>query len=364
MAKVQLKQVERKGKIALVLAYTLDGKRRQESTGLSLLLSKDKESKEVNKKVLIEANKLVLQKEIELANDKVTVKSPKLLDYFDKTLKAKKVQQRYAYNTVLKWQNARLHLLEYLTSIGKPAILLNQLTATVLKGFVEHIKASNLKNGKPSSNTTCNIITSKLALVLKEAMAEGLVDTKVGMYRMRMKEDKPVIQYLTAEQLEQLANTPCREPYLKEAFLFACNTGLRLSDICNLEWSQISKEESVMRLTTQKTKTAMEQPLNAKAMAILNSIFSINEKVFGTLARRRPSLRQYLIEWFKNAGIDKEIRPHFHLSRDTFANLLIAKGVDLKTVSVLLSHASVITTEQHYIGKLSNTTKRSALDVL
>lgn len=364
MAKVQLKQIERKGKIALVLKYMINGKRVQESTGLSLLISKDKESKLVNAKTLAEAKKLVLIKEIELANDKVTVKSPKLLDYYDKTLKAKKVQQHYAYNTVLKWQNARLHLADYLASEGLLDIKLDELSVSHLKGFVEHIKAANLKNGKPASNTTCNIVTSKLALVLKEALAEELIGTKVGMYKMRMKEDKPEVQYLTADQLKQLSEAPCRESYLKEAFMFSCQTGIRLSDICALRWSNISTDDALMRITTIKTKTAMEQPLNQKALDILSSLERVNELVFGTLARRRAGHRAYLIEWFKKAGIDQCIRPHFHLSRDTFANQLISKGVDLKTVSVLLTHSSIHTTEQHYIGKLSNQTKRGAVDVL
>mgnify|MGYP003291265960 CR=1 FL=1 len=46
-------------------------------------------------------------------------------------------------------------------------------------------------------------------------------------------------EYLTLDEVKQLAATPCRIPVLKQASLFACTTGLRISDILKLLWSDV-----------------------------------------------------------------------------------------------------------------------------
>ena len=43
-------------------------------------------------------------------------------------------------------------------------------------------------------------------------------------------------EYLTLDEVKLLAATPCRIPVLKRASLFACMTGLRISDILQLKW--------------------------------------------------------------------------------------------------------------------------------
>ena len=49
--------------------------------------------------------------------------------------------------------------------------------------------------------------------------------------------------YLTIEELTLLAQTPCKEVEIKQAFIFACNTGLRISDILRLEWQNIKDDK-------------------------------------------------------------------------------------------------------------------------
>lgn len=65
-----------------------------------------------------------------------------------------------------------------------------------------------------------------------------------------------------------------------------------------------------------------------------------------------------LKDWAKDAGISK--RMHFHLSRHTCATLLLYYGADLYTVSKILGHASVKTTQIH--AKVVDDMKRKAVD--
>ena len=54
------------------------------------------------------------------------------------------------------------------------------------------------------------------------------------------------------------AATPCRIPVLKQASLFACMTGLRISDILKLQWSdfEMGPDQGYnIRICTEKTET-------------------------------------------------------------------------------------------------------------
>lgn len=46
-------------------------------------------------------------------------------------------------------------------------------------------------------------------------------------------------EYLTLDEVKKLAATPCKIPVLKQASLFACMTGLRISDILKLDWRDL-----------------------------------------------------------------------------------------------------------------------------
>ena len=77
---------------------------------------------------------------------------------------------------------------------------------------------------------------------------------------------------LSAEELVQLAETPCEIPALRAAFLFACLTGLRKSDIKTLEWEMIQPEsDGTLYVTTrmQKTKQIIHNPIGDEALALM-----------------------------------------------------------------------------------------------
>lgn len=107
-----------------------------------------------------------------------------------------------------------------------------------------------------------------------------------------------------------------------------------------------------LRITTQKTKTEATLPLSDEALALCGE--RSEGQVFKGMSKCLPAL--YLREWIEDAGIDKHIT--FHCFRHTFATLQIASGTDIYTVSKLLTHSSVSTTQVY--AEVVNELKRDA----
>ena len=82
-------------------------------------------------------------------------------------------------------------------------------------------------------------------------------------------------EYLTLDEVKQLAATPCDIPVLKAASLFSCLTGLRISDIMNLQWSDfgIAPDHGYcIRIRTQKTKTEATLPISHEAFELCGEV--------------------------------------------------------------------------------------------
>ena len=157
-------------------------------------------------------------------------------------------------------------------------------------------------------------------------------------------------------------NTHCEiEPQFKEAYFFACFTGLRWSDINGLQWSNIikktinNKEEWFIYFEQQKTESVEYFPLSEQSVEILKEreamqddseyVFPLVKETSPKTCRVHGNVDYALKKWAKAAGLNwKKMR--FHTGRHTFAtNLLELTNGDLYTVSKLLGHKSIQTTQ-------------------
>lgn len=160
----------------------------------------------------------------------------------------------------------------------------------------------------------------------------------------------PQRTHLSHTELTALENTPCVHGETKRAFLFACQTGLRLSDIESLRWSDILDVDGTPTIIKTQVKTGKEVrvPLNAIALHLID-MTEREGLVFRLMSR--SVIASDLRQWAADAGIAKRLT--FHVSRHTFATLSIAAGVDIYVVSKLCGHTTVKTTEiyAHMIDK-------------
>ena len=148
---------------------------------------------------------------------------------------------------------------------------------------------------------------------------------------------------------------------LKRAALFSALTGLRHSDIQKLTWGEIQKEGDSYRLhfTQQKTKGVEYMPISEQAYQLCGEPKEPNQLVFEDLPD--PAwISKPLQRWIKAAGISKKIT--FHCFRHTYATLQLAGGTDLYTVSKMLGHTDVKTTQIY--AKIVDEKKNQAVNAI
>jgi len=199
---------------------------------------------------------------------------------------------------------------------------------------------------------------NKLKAALKEAYKKGHLPIDLNARIDSIKPAETRREFLTIEELNALVKTECNNPLLKRAALFSALTGLRFSDIKKLTWKEIEhikKKGYYIKFQQQKTKGIEMLPISEQAVIILGKKGKSDENVFAGLTYSAYE-NKHLYQWIGAAGITKNIT--FHCFRHTYATLLLSEGVDLFTVSKMLGHREIKTTQIY--AKVMDASKRSA----
>lgn len=236
------------------------------------------------------------------------------------------------------------------------------LTLELCNNFKEYLStAKRLKTTnelKLSQNSAAGYWSTFRAFLAK-AYQDGYFQENPNDKLEKLETKETRRQYLTIEEVRALYSTPCRFPVLKQASLFSCLTGLRISDILALEWENFQQFPSggwCFNISTEKTDAEALNPVSDEAFKLCGTPGT--GKVFKGLTRQM--VNGHLKEWIKAAGITKHIT--FHCFRHTFATLQIAGGTDIYTVSKMLTHKSVVTTQIY--ADLVNEKKKNAANAI
>ena len=127
-----------------------------------------------------------------------------------------------------------------------------------------------------------------------------------------------------------------------------------------MQWGnfqQDSKGNTIAKLIQKKTKSILYLPISPEAVKQLPPKGSDKDLVFGKLPDN-SYIDKLLKIWAKDAGITKNLT--FHVGRHTFATLSITYGAELYTVSKLLGHADIKTTQIY--ADVINEKKREAVN--
>jgi len=256
--------------------------------------------------------------------------------------------------------------LMFLEDFSGGIIKFSDLTESYIEKFRAYLLTAQSKRGeKPLAQNTAASYFNKLKTALRQAHIDGYLQTDVSARIAAIKTAETNREHLTLEELNSLAKTPCNFPILKRAALFSALTGLRFSDIQKMTWNEIEYEAGrgyFLKFTQQKTQKLEVLPISEQAYSFTEGKENPKEmpqgaKVFEGL-NYSAHLNRHLYQWIGAAGITKNIT--FHCFRHTFATLQLSEGTDIYTVSKMLGHKSVQTTQVY--AKVVEESKRKAAD--
>ncbi len=254
------------------------------------------------------------------------------LAYFEETTK-----KRYQ-----KWKIVYMHFHKF--TGGKCTF--GDVTVELCTRFREYLLNANQlrhKTTKVSRNSAAGYFSTFRAL-LKQAYKERLLTENINDFLDYIEWEEVDRNFLTQEELIQLAQTPCKHDILRRASLFSCLTGLRISDIENLQWKHIQPVPAIglcIVITIQKTKTPVKLPLCDEAIELMGEHAS--GKVFKGL--KRSMTGKPLKDWIEAADIKKHIT--FHCFRHTYSTLQFAANSNPYAVQQSMCHKDIGTTMRY-----------------
>lgn len=168
----------------------------------------------------------------------------------------------------------------------------------------------------------------------------------------RAKEPRTAVEILSGSEMVQLLEATRSTKY-RALFLLAYGAGLRVGEVCGLCIEDIDSQRMLLRVRDGKTgdRYVMLSPVVLAALrGYWRTVRPPGPELFpGSRGRRvlsRNAVRKALNKVVRSAGLSKRVTPH--TLRHCFATHLLDLGTDLRSLQVLLGHASLRST-CHYL---------------
>lgn len=347
------------------------GKRKYEFLKLYLIPERTREDKAKNEATLALAKAIQSKRIVEVQNDahgfQNTNKSRvNLLDYLENIGKqsAEQGSRNYARTVLNTVRALKLFRGDYIAFRDVDKEFLSEFT-DFLRQMPKASKYGVLKTGGRLSNNSVVSYYGTLRTAINRAYKEGIITvnpTKEFDFASKVRQEPSRREYLTIDELKTLINTECRHEIVKRAFLFSCLCGLRVSDIRKLRWCDLQRSGGRVRIeiTMQKTKEPLYLPISDEALKWLPERGEANGSDFIFPLTHERTVNDTLQHWAKVAGITKHIS--FHVSRHTHATMMLTLGADLYTVSKLLGHKNIATTQIY--AKIVDKKKEEAIGLI
>ncbi len=347
------------------------GKRKYEFLKLYLIPERTREDKAKNEATLALAKAIQSKRIVEVQNGahgfQNTNKSRvNLLDYLENIGKqsAEQGSRNYARTVLNTVRALKLFRGDYIAFRDVDKEFLSEFT-DYLRQMPKASKYGVLKAGGRLSNNSVVSYYGTLRTAINRAYKEGIITvnpTKEFDFASKVRQEPSRREYLTIDELKTLINTECRHEIVKRAFLFSCLCGLRVSDIRKLKWCDLQRSGGRVRIeiTMQKTKEPLYLPISDEALKWLPERSEAGDSDFIFPLTHEGTVNDTLQHWAKVAGITKHIS--FHVARHTHATMMLTLGADLYTVSKLLGHKNIATTQIY--AKIVDKKKEEAIGLI
>ena len=359
------------GNKSLYLDIYRDGKREYEFLKLYLVKATTPIDKKQNKETLATARAIKATRQIELQNGEYGFTSQFKMDtpflsYYRKMCEDKGVNLESRGNWG-GWHSCLKHLERYCTE----KTTFKDVTTDWVDGFKDYLDNAAKDAYKRRNNDLAEVETlsqnskvsyfSKLRACINKAFEDRIIPTNPLRGVEGFKKAETERAYLTIEEVRKVAKTPCKYHVLKRAFIFSCLTGIRKSDIEKMTWGEVQTFGDYKRIVFKQKKTGGQEYLdiNKQAEEYMGERGKNTDRVFAGFMYNSYTLLE-LRRWVLSAGITKDIT--FHAGRHTFAVMMLDLGAEIYTVSKLLGHKDLATTQIY--AKVLDKKKQEAVNLI
>ncbi len=262
-------------------------------------------------------------------------------------------------------RNYRLDLYDFQGHVGDRLTALARIDRPLLRDYLARLAA------RDASKRTILRRLSCLRSFFKYASREKLIEHNPMEGIDRFKPDKRIPACLSYEQVERFFSQPDTETYL--GFRDRCimelfySSGLRVSELVGLNLSDFDAGNHRLRVRG-KGKKERVVPITHNAARWIQGYLNHEERLsvdfqalflnkWGTRLTSRSVDRKF-DQYLKASGLAGKITPH--TIRHTIATHWLEKGMDLKTIQVLLGHSTLATTTIY--TQVSTRLKREVYD--
>ena len=361
------KRLLKDGRQTLYLDLYHNGKREYEYLKLYLIPEKSRADKETNKQTMKLAEAIKAKRIVDYQNGKFGFHQPehniRFFDYYSAMCEKRKGAPESRGNWG-NWYSCYKHLKIYEKNED---ITFDDITPEWVQGFKDYLE-NDAKAWSPryereleyhplSRNSKLSYF-NKLRACIHQALADGVISDNPlrGVDNFKAEESKRM--YLTIDEIKAITAADCPAPGVKRAFLFSCLTGLRRSDIMKMTWSEVHKQGDYTRIIFKQKKTSGQEyiDITPQAAELPGERRNPTDLVFNDFLTASATNHAIKV-WMLRAGITKEIT--FHCARHTFAVMMLDIGTDIYTVSKLLGHRELSTTQIY--AKVLDKTKQAAV---
>ncbi|WP_323027860.1 site-specific integrase [Gelidibacter japonicus] len=284
-----------------------------------------------------------------LGEDKNNLSFQGLIIYYNE-----KMQHKLHRNTMAQYKTSQRYMSEFISmEFNMNDIPLAKLKYSFIVGFESFLRSYIPRSGqaKMGNNTAMKHIKRLRRMVTLAYRMEWIDRDPFVNFKMKIeKKERGFLTMTELQAVEDLTSAIERLVVVRDLFVFSCYTGISYSDIIELTnkniVSGIDGNPWIMATRT-KTGTPFKIPLLPKAGHLIGK-YSEHVRTCDTdhllpkLSNQK--LNSYLKEIADLCGIKKNLT--FHMARHTFATTVtLSNGVPIETVSKLLGHTKLSTTQ-------------------
>ena len=267
------------------------------------------------------------------------------VEFYDKYLEDIKAQVGAGKSIALyhKYSAARSHFVNFLhAKYGRKDLMPGELTHLIIHDFEIYLKTVvSLK----SNSATKTLKFFKTVVIFAQKCGVMTHDPFLNHHFHLEPVDRG---FLTDEEIQRIMQKDFEIPRLemvRDVFIFSCFCGLAYIDVAHLTQENIITLDNRpwIIINRQKTNVQSNIPLLEIPQMILDKYKgkTKDNRLLPVLSNQK--INAYLKEIADLCGIKKRLS--YHLARHTFATMLLSKGVPIESVSKMLGHTNIETTQ-------------------